>query len=352
MRVITGTARGRRLREPQGMDIRPTTDKVKESIFNIIQFDIEGRRILDLFAGTGLLGIEAASRGAESVTFVDSSKAAIKLVRENLRAIDGVLEWFDGCIDETGLLKRTMYWDFIDWATTWGRTAGEPVVGDDCHMAIASAMYVYFLRLAADLAELCGRTGAAAEYRDRADAVAAAIEEKCWNEKRGLYADETNSVYFSQQMQVWCTLSGIADGERARQIMENAIPLETKCTFAYAYFWFRALEQVGLYHETERMMNRLRGLLDLNCSTIPETPDAPRSECHAWGAIAIYEFAAVVLGVRTVSAAEKKLRIAPHTDGRTYAKGDVYTGCGKVWGGMEDRKRHFLAAHRIRRRGA
>ena len=84
MRVITGTARGRRLREPQGMDIRPTTDKVKESIFNIIQFDIEGRRVLDLFAGTGQLGIEAASRGAESVTFVDSSKVAAKLVRENL----------------------------------------------------------------------------------------------------------------------------------------------------------------------------------------------------------------------------------------------------------------------------
>ncbi len=252
------------------------------------------------------------------------------LVRENLRAVDGVLEWFDGCIDETGLLKRTMYWDFIDWARTWGHTAGEPVVGDDCHMAIASAMYVYFLRTGADLMELCGRTGVAAEYRERADKVADAIEKLCWSEKRGLYADETNGVYFSQQMQVWCTLSGIASGERAHQIMENAIPLETKCTFAYAYFWFRALEQVGLYHETERMMNRLRGLIELNCSTIPETPDAPRSDCHAWGAIAIYEFAAVVLGVQTVSAAEKKIRIAPHIEGRTYAKGDVYTGCGKI----------------------
>ena len=84
MRVITGSARGRRLREPAGMDIRPTTDKVKESIFNIVQFDIEGRRVLDLFAGTGQLGIEAASRGAESVTFIDSSKTAAKLVRENL----------------------------------------------------------------------------------------------------------------------------------------------------------------------------------------------------------------------------------------------------------------------------
>ena len=66
MRVITGTARGRRLREPEGMATRPTTDNVKESMFNLIQFDIEGRRVLDLFAGTGQLGIEALSRGARS----------------------------------------------------------------------------------------------------------------------------------------------------------------------------------------------------------------------------------------------------------------------------------------------
>ena len=84
MRVITGTARGRRLREPKNMDIRPTTDKVKESLFSIIQFDIEGRRVLDLFAGTGQLGIEALSRGARSVTFVDQSNESLSIVRENL----------------------------------------------------------------------------------------------------------------------------------------------------------------------------------------------------------------------------------------------------------------------------
>ena len=69
MRVITGTARGRKLKTPEGMDIRPTTDNVKESIFNIIQFDIEGRRVLDLFAGTGQLGIECLSRGAKEAVF-------------------------------------------------------------------------------------------------------------------------------------------------------------------------------------------------------------------------------------------------------------------------------------------
>ena len=85
MRVITGTARGRRLKTPEGMDIRPTTDNVKESIFNIIQFDIEGRRVLDLFAGTGQLGIECLSRGAKEAVFVDSSREAIKIVKDNLK---------------------------------------------------------------------------------------------------------------------------------------------------------------------------------------------------------------------------------------------------------------------------
>jgi len=88
MRVITGSARGRRLKELQGMETRPTTDKVKESIFNIVQFDIEGRRVLDLFAGTGQLGIEALSRGAESAVFVDSRRDAVRLVGENLKLTD------------------------------------------------------------------------------------------------------------------------------------------------------------------------------------------------------------------------------------------------------------------------
>lgn len=86
MRVISGTVRGKRLKEPSNYDIRPTTDKVKESIFNIIQFDIEGRNVLDLFAGTGQLGIECLSRGAQSVTFVDKSKEAISIVKQNLKA--------------------------------------------------------------------------------------------------------------------------------------------------------------------------------------------------------------------------------------------------------------------------
>jgi len=85
MRVISGSARGRRLKELQGMQTRPTTDKVKESLFNIIQFDIPGRKVLDLFGGTGQLGIEALSRGAASCTFVEQRRDAVRLIQENLK---------------------------------------------------------------------------------------------------------------------------------------------------------------------------------------------------------------------------------------------------------------------------
>jgi len=88
MRVITGTARGRRLKELEGMETRPTTDRVKEGLFNILQFDIEGRRVLDLFAGTGQLGIECLSRGAVSAVFVERRADAVKLIKDNLKTTE------------------------------------------------------------------------------------------------------------------------------------------------------------------------------------------------------------------------------------------------------------------------
>ena len=86
MRVITGTARGRVLKELEGLETRPTTGKVKESLFSIIQFDIEGRRVLDLFAGTGQLGIEALSRGAARCVFLDENREAVNIVMKNCKS--------------------------------------------------------------------------------------------------------------------------------------------------------------------------------------------------------------------------------------------------------------------------
>ncbi len=92
MRVITGTARGRKLVTVEGEEIvRPTADAVKEAIFSAIQFEIRQARVLDLFAGSGQLGIEALSRGAKEAYFVDNSKESIEVIRTNLTST-GFLE--------------------------------------------------------------------------------------------------------------------------------------------------------------------------------------------------------------------------------------------------------------------
>jgi len=84
MRVIAGTAKGIQLKTPEGLQTRPTIDRVKEALFSIIHFDLPGAKVLDLFGGTGQLGIEALSRGAQSAIFIDTKEEACRLIRENI----------------------------------------------------------------------------------------------------------------------------------------------------------------------------------------------------------------------------------------------------------------------------
>ncbi len=87
MRVIAGYKKGRRLVTPEGLDTRPTSDKVKEALFSIIQFELDGAHFLDLFAGSGQMGIEALSRGAERAIFVDMGRKPTECIRQNLREL-------------------------------------------------------------------------------------------------------------------------------------------------------------------------------------------------------------------------------------------------------------------------
>lgn len=105
MRVITGKARGIQLKTPDGLLTRPTADKVKEALFSIINFDIPGANVLDLFGGTGQLGIEALSRGAKSATFVDAREDACRLIRENLKRTK---------LEPDGTVIRSDYMDYLN----------------------------------------------------------------------------------------------------------------------------------------------------------------------------------------------------------------------------------------------
>ncbi len=117
MRVIAGKYRGRPLRGPKHSGVRPTADRVKESLFNIIGAGIQGAAFLDLFAGTGGIGIEAISRGAASVFFADKSPLSVKLIYQNLAFLEPneqvrVLQLpFDRAIDQ--LVKENIHFDLV-----------------------------------------------------------------------------------------------------------------------------------------------------------------------------------------------------------------------------------------------
>ena len=93
VRIITGSKKGKKILTPDGEATRPTSERIKGAMFSSIQFDIENRRVLDLFAGSGQLGFEALSRGAESVTFVESDRDTMEIVKKNAKS----LELFDKC---------------------------------------------------------------------------------------------------------------------------------------------------------------------------------------------------------------------------------------------------------------
>ena len=105
MRVVAGAAKGIQLKTPDGMLTRPTADRVKEAMFSIIQFDLPGAKVLDLFGGTGQLGIEALSRGAQSATFVDAREEACRLIKENLKRAR---------MEQSGRVVRSDYRDYLN----------------------------------------------------------------------------------------------------------------------------------------------------------------------------------------------------------------------------------------------
>ena len=106
MRIITGKAKGIRLKTLEGDTTRPTAERVKEAVFSMLQFDLEGRAVLDLFAGSGQLGLEALSRGAAHAVLVDKSKAAIKIIEENAIKTKLALECTIKLSDAMDYLRR------------------------------------------------------------------------------------------------------------------------------------------------------------------------------------------------------------------------------------------------------
>ena len=120
MRIISGTARGRKFDAPEGMDTRPTLDRVKEAVFGMFQFDLPGSDVLDLFSGSGNMGLEAASRGARAVVCNDRDRGCASLIRHNAeslglgRIVEVMQADYAACVERLAAAGRTFDFIMID----------------------------------------------------------------------------------------------------------------------------------------------------------------------------------------------------------------------------------------------
>lgn len=259
---------------------------------------------------------------------IERSTGEYEFIKKYLGIVDAMFQGFEEMKREDGLITKSRYWNFMDWANGWEDAHGVPDSVDGDALTVYNLMYAYTLETAAKLNLMFGRDCIAEEYKNNAEQIKETVKKKCFSKEKGLYADTDKCETFSQHPQIWAVLCGLVDVETGKQLMKDSMTLKSKGSFAYAYYVFRALEKVGEYELAEDLMSKYYGLIDQDCTTIPETPENPRSECHAWGAVAIYEFTTMVLGVKEC---DDCILVKPYINGRDKAKGSVSTKHGMVY---------------------
>ena len=253
----------------------------------------------------------------------------IAVVKQYINVAGNLLRWFSNHLSEKGLVKRSGFWNFVDWASGWEAYQGTPLGEENEDMTIYTLMYAVALQRAAYLYQALGDEKNADLLRKDAAMRINDVKKHCFDESRMLFADGPSKKYFSAHAQLWAVLSDAVEGDLARTVMENSFTLQAQPRYGYIYDYFRALEKCGLYEKRDKMLSALRHLISLNCTTIPEEPENPRSECHGWGSAVLYEYGASDLGVR-VNEPDNILYIKPYIKDFNEAKGTVTLNKGNA----------------------
>jgi hypothetical protein len=253
------------------------------------------------------------------------------LIKRYRPTVDAILDWFDRKVGTLGLVERIGYWEYIDWVKEWGEW-GEPSAGKEGPSTIHNLVYACALQTGALLNAATGRGQVGEEYEERAARVLSVIEHLCWSEEQGMYREGPAFEEYSQHAQLWAVLTGLCQGDKAKSVLSRALddPRVLKCSFSMAFFLFRALEKAGLYERTADLLKEWIDLLPLKLTTLPETPWEPRSDCHAWSALPLYEMTHCILGVKGANPGWTELLIEPHTLDLPEMKGEIYTPIGVV----------------------
>ncbi|GHU70785.1 hypothetical protein AGMMS49992_03680 [Clostridia bacterium] len=248
---------------------------------------------------------------------------------------DAILEWYAEKIGGQGLAENLGYWDQIDWVDQWDSIAGRTPAAAVGPSTTHNLMYAYALEAAARVNDATGRPALAREYRERKAQICEQVDKLCWSESEGLYKEGPSYEEYSQHAQVYAVLCGIKRGADARKLLERALtkPGIAVGSLTWQYFLFRALESCDAYDLTLHQWPMWTQLLDKHLTTVPETPESmssPRSDCHAWSALALYEFPRSLLGVKPDGYGWQGIIIKPYTLSFDHMDGTVITPHGMV----------------------
>ncbi|WP_165822361.1 alpha-L-rhamnosidase C-terminal domain-containing protein [Paenibacillus montanisoli] len=257
------------------------------------------------------------------------------LVKAYRPSMDAVLGWFENRREDSGLVGQMpdSFWSFVDWTEAWKDNAGAPHAARKGPMTVYNLMYADALVKAAELNEWTGRKETGAEYRERAASIRDAVRRSCWSETRGLFRDGPNAEAYSQHAQMWAVLTGTVQGSEAKELTERMLGDAelAKISTAMSYYLFRTLALTGLYEKTFKLWDAWRAQVDLHLTAWVEDPVSERSDCHAWGALPLYEFPAELLGIKPLKPGFAEIGIEPMLGPLTWAKGRASTPQGLVY---------------------
>lgn len=259
-------------------------------------------------------------------------------VRARLAGLQTVLGWFENKIDaRTGLLGPLEYWTFVDWTDEWPwseaqRIGGEPEGARSGGSSIVSLQLAGTLNRAAELCRAYERDDLAAHYEAMSASLKAAVADRCWDERRQLFADSPAKQQFSQHANTLAVLNGLAKGADAAALMDRTLntPGLVQCSTYFRFYLLRALKAAGRGDDYLQQLGPWRTMLDLGLTTFAEKPDPTRSDCHAWSSSPVYEMLATVCGIEPASPGFATVKIEPHLGPLQRARGVVPHPAGEI----------------------
>ena len=262
------------------------------------------------------------------------------LVEQHLPTILSILGFFRSRMTDRGIVGKIggpnlegPFWSFIDWTKEWKSSMGVPLASSNGPLTMESLLFVLGLQYSADLLDYINHRELAAGIREEADVLKINIRKNC-SASGGMLKDGPGHELVSQHCQVFGVLTDTLSPEEGRTFLLETLRNKdnhAQCSVAMMFYLFRALEKCNLYGETNELWDVWRDMIKKNLTTCEEDPVTSRSDCHAWGALILFELPSVLLGIRPTAPGYSEMTLNPRFGHLDWAEGTVSTPKGPVY---------------------